>query len=347
MLTTISLVSAFLITLILTPFIRRCALKRELCDHPSPRRIHSVAVPTGGGIAIWVGVVIAVLLFVPWSKQVGGLLLGSSLIVLLGIIDDFKELSPSQKLGGQLLAAILILPFGLQIQFITNPLGGMIFLGFWGLPLTVIWIVGITNTLNFIDGLDGLAGGVAVIAAVTLAIVAWQEGQLIAARLALIVAGSALAFLIFNFYPARIFMGDSGAMFLGFFLANISILGALKSATAMTLLVPVLALGVPIFDTLFAIIRRRKLGHSIASADKDHIHHRLLRLGFSHRNAVLAVYLTSLLLGGAAIYINTRKMGEGFLVSGIVFLIIGLLCHRFRLFAIKDFSSQEISKYIR
>lgn len=339
----IGFILAFLFTLILTPLVRHGAQALGLCDEPSCRRINTIPILTGGGIAIWGGIMGALVLAMPLTPSVQAIMLGGTAVFLLGCVDDFLELSPRIKLLGQIGAALLILPFGLQIQFVTNPWGGMIFLGIWGLPLTVLWVVGITNTVNFIDGLDGLAAGVVAIASVTLTVVAWQEGQMEAARLTLLVAGAALAFLLFNFHPARIIMGDSGAMLLGYFLATASILGALKSATAMTLLVPILALGVPITDTLLAIIRRRANGHPISLADKDHIHHRLLRAGFSHRGAVLTVYVISILLGTMAVLINTVGRVEGLMLLSLLFMTLALGAWRLGLFRLKEPQDQKVS----
>ncbi len=315
---------SFIVTLLATPLLRRVALAFGICDLPSPRRINKKPVPNLGGVAIYLGILAGILLNTSQGNLIKGILVGSTIIALVGLLDDLVGLSPPLKLGGQILAALSLIPFGVEIQFITNPWGGMFFLGAWSVPLTVLWVVGITNTVNFIDGLDGLAAGVAVIASGTLAIVAMQEGQLGAAIMALIIAGSALAFLFFNFHPAKIFMGDTGAMVLGFILASTSVIGALKSATAMTVLVPVLALGVPIADTLLAIVRRSTNGHSIALADKDHIHHRLLRLGFSHRGAVLVVYGTTMFLGFMAVLINSMRGLESFLLLGLSAVVLGL-----------------------
>ncbi len=326
---------SFLITLIATPLLGRLAPLVGAFDQPSPRRINKKPVANLGGVAIYLGILAGILLNTSQGTLIMGILVGSTIIALVGLWDDLVGLSPGWKLSGQILAALALLPFGVEIQFVTNPLGGMIFLGAWGAPLTVLWVVGITNTVNFIDGLDGLAAGVAAIASGTLAIVALQEGQMGAAVMALIIAGSSLSFLIFNFHPARIFMGDSGAMLLGFILATTSVIGALKSATAMTILVPVLALGVPIADTFLAIVRRSTNGHSIALADRDHIHHRLLRLGYSHRGAVLVVYGTTFFLGSMAILINSVRGLESFMLLGLAGVVVGLGGWRMGIFRLK------------
>jgi len=198
----------------------------------------------------------------------------------------------------------------------------MIYLGYWGIPLSLIWIVGITNTVNLIDGLDGLAAGITVIAVTTLFFVSLQEGQSSVAIFAIALAGSSLGFLRFNFHPAEIFMGDSGAMFSGYVMAAISVAGALKSAAAVTLIVPLLALGVPIFDTLFAIIRRVYHRKPISKADNGHIHHRLLALGWSQTRAVLSVYAISVFLGIMALVVNGSDFQSGIVLLFIAFAVV-------------------------
>jgi UDP-GlcNAc:undecaprenyl-phosphate GlcNAc-1-phosphate transferase len=200
------------------------------------------------------------------------------------------------------LAAAVAVRLGVKIEFITNPFGsGMIYLGFWGIPLTILWIVGMVNVVNFLDGLDGLAAGVSIIGAFALFAVASSRGQVFASALAVALAGSALGFLPYNFNPATIFMGDAGAMLLGFTLAVISVEGALKGAATIALAVPMFTLGVPILDTVFSIVRRVHRGTPFYQADKEHIHHRLLSNGFSHRGAVILIYAITGCLGMMAI----------------------------------------------
>lgn len=313
---------ALMATYILTPLTKQLALSIGAVDIPNNRRINKKAVPTLGGIAIYLGFLIPIILNMPLNKRLIGILLGGTFILLIGIIDDLYELSPSWKLTGQILAACILLFFGIKIEFITNPFGGMLYLGYWGVPLTLFWVVGITNTVNLVDGLDGLAAGISAIAAFILFLVALQEGQTFSAILALTLASSSLGFLRFNFNPADIFMGDTGAMFLGYMLAAISVSGALKSAATVTLVVPVLALGVPIFDTIFAIIRRIHNGKPIGEADNGHIHHRLLALGMNQRQAVLSVYGISICLGLMALIINGANLHDAFVILGIVIVIL-------------------------
>ncbi|MFW5986020.1 MAG: glycosyltransferase family 4 protein [Halanaerobiales bacterium] len=314
---------SLIITFLCTPVIKKLAVKINAVDLPNNRRINHRAVPTIGGIAIYTGVLISILLFTSFNRILLGIIIGGTLILIIGFIDDIYELSPRVKLFGQIIAAIILILFGIKINFVTNPLGGMLYLGYWGIPLTLLWVVGVTNTVNLVDGLDGLAAGISAIAALTLFFVGLQEGQSLAAIMALTLAGSSLGFLKYNFNPAEIFMGDTGAMFCGFILAAISVSGALKSAATVTLIVPVLALGVPIFDTVFAIIRRVCNGKPIGKADNGHIHHRLLALGMNQRQAVLSVYIISIGLGMMALIVNGSRLQDAVAILALV--VIGLI----------------------
>lgn len=325
-----------IITYLSTPIIRRFAIKFEAVDQPGRRRINRWPVPNLGGIAIYLGFTAAVLLSSPPATDRTGILLGGSLIMLIGVIDDIYELRPVIKFLGQILAATVLVFSGISIEFISNPFAeSMIYLGVFAIPVTIIWIVGVTNTVNLIDGLDGLAAGVSIIAAITLFIVSLQEGQLITAILTAALAGSLLGFLKFNFHPARIFMGDGGAMMIGYILASVSIIGALKSAAAMTLFVPVLALGIPIFDTTFAIIRRIYYKKPISRADHGHLHHRLLALGWNHRQSVLIVYIMSIVLGSIAIVINGLNFQNGMLLLIMSFIFLLYSFYRLGIFTVE------------
>jgi UDP-GlcNAc:undecaprenyl-phosphate GlcNAc-1-phosphate transferase len=232
-----------------------------------------------------------------------GVLAGIAVIFVVGVLDDILELNPGQKLLGQLAAAGVVIAFGVRISFVSNPFGGgIILLGVLSVPLTLFWIVGFANVINLIDGLDGLAAGVSGIAALSFLVLAAQSNVFAAGVLAAALLGACIGFLRYNFNPASIFMGDSGALFLGFTLACVSLLGVMKSVAAITLVVPLLIIGVPIFDTFSAIIRRSRHGQPIQSADKGHIHHRLLGRGFNQRQTVLIIYVWSIALafGGYA-----------------------------------------------
>ncbi len=292
---------AVLITFLLTPIARAAAIRFGLIDEPGERRINTRPVPSGGGLAIFAAFWATVLIAGVWESELWAWLIASMVIVIVGMIDDRFSLRPGWKLIGQIAAAVVFVSFGPRIEFLTNPFGGMIYLAYWGVPLSILWLVAVANVVNFIDGLDGLAAGIAGIACITLTLIALQSGQPFAAVLAFILGGTAFGFLPHNFNPARIFMGDSGSLFLGFMLGAISIEGALKGATAIALTIPVLVLGVPMFDAVFAIVRRYASGRPVYEADQGHVHHRLLALGFSHKQAVLTLYALGCCSGGVAI----------------------------------------------
>lgn len=316
---------AFCLVILGTPYVKKLAVRLKAFDKPDTRKVHTAIMPRLGGLAIFFGFFSVVLLTQELSREVVGLLLGGLVIVLVGIVDDTRGLSPRLKLLGQIIAACIVLYMGIRVEFVTNPLQGIPFLGrlgtnltialtFMSVPLTVLWIIGITNSVNLIDGLDGLAAGVSAIAAVTLGLVTLFEGNRQAAMLAFILAASSLGFLKYNFHPASIFMGDTGAMFLGFNLASIAIIGLTKSATVISLFLPVLILGIPIMDTLFAICRRYISGKPIFGADKDHLHHRLLELGLSHKKTVLIIYGVSAILGVSALVTSMVTTAQGVII---------------------------------
>ena len=321
---------AFLIAigaaLVVTPGVILFAAKTGAMDAPDARKVHKKPIPRIGGIGIYIAFMAGMLVVMSMnvlteevSHELIGLLFGGSLIVLLGIIDDYKNLPAKVKLVGQIIAAtVLVVVFDVRIDFITDPFGDYLFLEFMAIPATIFWIVGLTNTVNLIDGLDGLAAGVSTIACITIFLVALQQDILLVAVLTAALAGAAMGFLYYNFNPARIFMGDSGSMFLGYMLAGISIIGAVKCAATIALIVPILALGLPILDTAFAIVRRYRGGVPIFKPDKGHLHHRLLDLGFTQRQAVLLMYVISALLGLSAVALTEVSPQFAILIVGLV-----------------------------
>lgn len=318
---------ALILALFLTPPVRRLAIRLGALDRPVSRSVHTHPIPRLGGLAMVGAFLLPLVLTQGFADEtVRGVVAGTLVLVVLGWLDDTRGLKPGVKFLGQTLAAVLLVALGTSIDWVTDPWhGGMFFLGAWGYPLTVFWVVAIINVVNLIDGLDGLAAGISAIAATTLMVVAWQQGQALAAVMAAGLAGSALGFLRYNFNPARIFMGDTGSMFLGFVLAAISVDGALKSTAALALAVPVLALGLPIFDTFFAIVRRYLNGQPIYLPDKGHLHHRLLDLGLTQRQAVLVMYSIAALLGLSAVLITRTNLTQSlaFLFTLTGSLLIG------------------------
>ena len=298
---------ALVATLIATPIVRELSVRASLVDRPGGRKVHVKAVPRLGGIAIFIGFTAALLVefggglagwwvtvISPGDYPLMGALAGCALIFTVGLVDDLKGLTPGMKLAGQVLAAAVPIAAGLRMEFIGNPFeGGLFQLGLLSYPVTLVWIVAFANVFNLIDGLDGLAAGVAGIAAVSFLLLAIDMNQFVAAVLAVALIGACAGFLRYNFNPASIIMGDSGALFIGFALGCMSLLGVMKSAAAITLVAPLLVIGVPVFDTASAIIRRWRSGRPIQEADNGHIHHRLLHRGFSQRQTVLTIYVWS------------------------------------------------------
>ncbi|EIJ80486.1 Glycosyl transferase, family 4, conserved region protein [Bacillus methanolicus PB1] len=305
--------------LIVTPFVIKLAIKIGAVDKPNARKVHSKLMPRMGGLAIFIGVIAGYFAGGVYNEKVTAISVGAILIVLIGMLDDKYELSAKVKFAGQLLVAALIVASGLTMDLVTIPYIGNFELGFWSYPITVLWIVGITNAINLIDGLDGLSAGISAIGIATIAIMAALAGKMLIFTLSLILLGSIIGFLFYNFHPAKIFMGDTGALFLGYSISILSLLGLYKSVTLFSFLVPIIILGVPVFDTTYAIIRRIVNKKPISAPDKSHLHHRLLALGLSHRNTVLAIYAFGILFSVSAILVSESTLW------GTVFIIFGLL----------------------
>jgi UDP-GlcNAc:undecaprenyl-phosphate GlcNAc-1-phosphate transferase len=302
----IGTVIAYLIGVCLVPLVISFSKKEGLVDVPNERKIHTKPISRIGGVAIWASTMLTFLCLVfmsyyPYGSLLSGILLGGSLMFLLGLIDDIYNLDAKFKLFLQISIATLVYFLGVQIN--TIPFFGDI--GIFSYPITLLWIVGISNALNFIDGVDGLAGSIVTINAVTLAIiaVAMNPPNPISALIGFILAGSMLAFLTYNFNPAKIFMGDSGALFSGFLLATISITGVMKVAT-LAILLPFLVLAVPIMDITFSSLRRIAKGKSPFVADAEHIHHKLLHAGFSQKKTVMILTSVAIIAGGLAVLIT-------------------------------------------
>ena len=319
---------AFLLSLLLTPVAMKLAPKIGAMDVPKDgRRMHTKAMPRFGGMAIFVGTMASMAFFLNFDQQVISVMIGGTLIYILGIIDDLKNLPAKVKFLGQVVVAVIMYIYGLRIEFLTNFFGegNMAFAGPVSFIITVIWIVGITNTVNLIDGLDGLAAGTAAIASLCLAYVAYIYGEYLSAAAMLALAGGALGFLPFNFYPAKIFMGDGGSLFLGFMLAALSILGLTKGAAVIATSVPVFVLGLPIFDTFFAIFRRMVNKRPIMEADKGHLHHRLMKLGYGQRRATLMLYGISAIMGISAVMFSRHLYVEAFGLVAVAIMDIYIL----------------------
>lgn len=317
-----------IISLTATPLVKKIAIKVNAIDVPKDaRRVHKKPIPLLGGLAIYIAFIITLILKKGTleSSEIG-IIIGSTIIVIGGVIDDIKELKPFAKLCFQIAAAISLIVSGVSISILTNPfdsINGLIYINWLYIPFTLLWVVGITNALNLIDGLDGLSAGVALISTITIFIIAVIHGRPEAAILTSILGGAIIGFLPYNFNPASIFMGDAGAQLLGFLLAAISMEGTIKSATAFAVSVPILALGLPIYDTVFAMIRRKVNGKPISEGDRGHLHHRLLDLGFSQKQVVILMYLFSAILGGIAIIaMQISTVRSYFLMASVITIIV-------------------------
>ena len=317
-------VCAFALTTFFVPIVKLLAVQLGAVDKPNARKVHHKLMPRMGGLAIYAGFWLVVFTFYPFSQSLMSIFLGATMLVFVGIVDDITDMPAKLKLVGQIIAACIVTFGGIRIDFVTSVFGeaGTMALNFLSVPCTVIWIVAIINAVNLIDGLDGLAAGVSAISAITLAVCALINGLNDIAVLAFALMGACMGFLVFNFHPASIFMGDTGSMFLGYTLAVLSIMGTAKGVTFVSVFIPILALGIPIFDTLFAIVRRMMANKPIFEADKAHLHHRLMAKGLSHRNTVLLIYAISIGLSISAIIVNEMTSQRGFLVVVVVVTIL-------------------------
>ncbi|MBX5464146.1 MAG: undecaprenyl/decaprenyl-phosphate alpha-N-acetylglucosaminyl 1-phosphate transferase [Clostridia bacterium] len=326
---------AFTLSLGATPLVRRLALASGALDRPNRRSVHTQPVPYLGGLAIGLAVILSLLATGHAADPLfRGFLAGGLLILLVGLLDDIFRMPAWLKFLAQVAVALVtVLWGGLRITYLKDPFAaGFWHLGWWGTPLTVFWLVAVMNVINLADGLDGLAAGITAIVAGTMFLGAIQSGQSIMAMTgAAALMGATLGFLPFNFPPARIFMGDAGALFLGFALATTAVQGMAKGAAAVALAVPALALGVPILDTAFAILRRARSGRSIGTPDRDHLHHRLLAMGLSQREAVLLIYMVTGWLGVGAIAISEATLWVGFFIFAFLAVSLVYAAHTFGL----------------
>ncbi|OQX14963.1 MAG: hypothetical protein BWK80_41360 [Desulfobacteraceae bacterium IS3] len=322
------------LSLILTPQVRNIALKYNIIDIPSDRKVHSQPIPRIGGVSIYLSFFLPFLSVLFYSTQILDLLslntqmihliLGASMVFGLGVIDDIWGLGPKLKFAVQITAAVVAYAGGIKITIISLPLVQDWHLAWLSLPVTIFWFVLVINAINLIDGLDGLAAGISLFASLVLLVLCVISKKLFVAMGLAALGGATLGFLRYNFNPASIFMGDSGSYFLGYMLAALSIMGAIKSQTTVAMLIPVIALGVPLIDTVIAPIRRFILGQRLFHPDKGHLHHKLMKYGFTHRNAVLVLYVMAISMGIiSVILVNTRDDGAAMILvlAGIVMFI--------------------------
>jgi UDP-GlcNAc:undecaprenyl-phosphate/decaprenyl-phosphate GlcNAc-1-phosphate transferase len=334
---TVVFLLALATTYLLTPWVRRLAIRAGALDIPDARRVHTEPIPRWGGLAIYIGVAVGMLaglarlyllapsdsVFLGRALQFLGLLLVGTGVLVVGMLDDRKQFSALVQMGALLLAGLVVQLFGVQIEGFAAPIGGKfsearwIPLGAWAIPITALWIFVVSKTMDTIDGLDGLAAGVSAIAALALALMALQAADLLdqpypnwlIAITAAAIAGAAGGFLRYNFNPARIFMGTGGAQFLGFMLGGLSVIGAFKTATAFAIAIPVLVFGLPFLDAGLAVVRRLLSGQPIHKPDKKHIHHQLLERGLNQRQTVLILYGIAAAMAVVALILFRKAMG--------------------------------------
>lgn len=318
---TLAMLAAFVAALVLTPLVIQFAYRIKAVDQPNYRKVHQKAMPRIGGLAIFGAFLVGYFVLMPEDEHAVYILLGAILIILTGFLDDLLNITPKAKLLGQLAAAGIVIYGGLQVTFITLPVIGVIEFGYFSIPITLLWIVGITNAINLIDGLDGLAAGVSTIALLAMAVMAAIMGDIFVMGVALVLAGSAIGFLFYNFHPAKIFMGDTGSLFLGFMISVLALSG-FKNVALISYIIPVIMLGVPVSDTFFAIIRRIRLKQPISAPDKSHLHHRLIAVGFSHRQTVIVIYFIALLFGITAILFSQATVWGAILLLIVILLVI-------------------------
>lgn len=341
--------ASFLVTLATTPLARRIAWRLRAVDYPAARRVNKRPVPRMGGIAIVCGLVAGELVqalgvaflgwprvFVPVAKQTVNywlLFLSFLVIFLTGLVDDKFTLTPRQKLLGQVVASVVAVASGLVIDEIVNPLqNSVIHLGLAAMPITVVFLVAYTNIFNLIDGLDGLASGIACIAGLTMWIVSTISGRLDAAVLAIMISGTTLAFLRYNFHPASIFLGDSGALLIGFALGTVSLLSVSRVSGLTAIIIPLVVAGIPIIDTFSAIVRRGRAHVSIGHADKGHIHHRLMSVGLGQRQTALVIYAWTAALCVGSVVMTQVEVFPRICIFVALVVASGAFASRLRLF---------------
>ncbi len=327
----------FFLSYFITLIVRHLANKYGIGAHPNGRTVHLKFIPCLGGLAVYlaffIGVGIAVILFPEMRdgalRKFIGLFIGSSLVMGIGIYDDFRAATALQKFTFQIIGAIIVFYLGFKIHYISNPFGEGLDLGIFAMPVTVFWIVGMSNAINQIDGLDGLAAGVTAIVSITLIAITVSMGNMFIVFSCLILLGASLGFLRYNFNPASIFMGDTGSLFLGFLLGCLTIEEKFHTASPVSILIPLILLGIPIVDTLLKIVRRGIYGKNPLIADRDHIHHRALNRGYSHKQTVLLFYLANIILGVLAftlIYVQPviAAVIITFILLGILYILNNL-----------------------
>ena len=341
----LALLVALVVSFMMTPIVKTFAYKVGAIDVPKDnRRMHKTPIPRLGGLAIFIGFMVSILLFAHITSEMKSILLGAVIIVVLGVVDDIMALPAMLKFVVQIGAALIPATNGVQILAFSNPnifsadlywvLGGL------SVPFTVLWIVGLTNAVNLIDGLDGLANGVSAISATTMLVIALMASEAQVAIVMAALVGASVGFMPYNLNPAKMFMGDTGATFLGYILATMSIQGLFKYYAVISFVVPFMILGLPIFDTAFAFIRRIAHGQSPMHADRSHIHHRLIDMGLNQKQAVATLYVISAILGLSAVVLTTSGEQKAILLF-LTLCIVGVVAARVVFPQYKDSTSEK------
>lgn len=324
------LVIAFLIasvtTVLVTPVVIKLSKKLNAVDRPdSNRKIHNGIKPSMGGIAIFIGVAAGFLYLQPVHEHMHAIIIGAVIMLLTGVLDDIFEFKALYKLIGQISAALVVVSSGLLIEKLTIPFMGTVYLGSFSIFITIFWILAASNAINLIDGLDGLAAGVSAIAFSSILVMALVDYRIIVVYLSVILIGSCIGFLFHNFHPSKIFMGDTGALFLGYAIAIVSMLGLFKNVALFSFIIPIIVIAIPVFDTIYAIIRRAVNNQGIATGDKYHIHYLLLEMGYTHRQSVLIIYAFSIFFGCMAVIFNSATLLTSLFILIAIVLAIQLI----------------------
>lgn len=332
---------------LIMPYIKKMAVKIGAVDVPRTRHIHKVTTPKLGGLAIFLGFLLGYMFFGTHSSIMNAVLIGSFLIIIVGVIDDIVELGPKNKFIGQLAAACVIVFYGNLLIEDVSAFGLYINFSWLSYPLTIFFILGCINCINLIDGLDGLSGGISSIYYLTIGIIATIQGKTgLDFVLAFVMLGSTLGFMVYNFNPASIFAGDSGSMFMGFIISVIALLG-FKNVTMTSLIIPLLVLAIPILDTIFAIIRRLLKHESIAKGDRFHIHHQLLNKNLSQKAAVLIILAVDLLFSAASIVYVIGDSNLGYILYGIILIIVLIFVSTTNVIVDKETIKKTLKKFKR
>ena len=345
----------FIIAALATPYIIKLAHFTNAVDAPNARKVHQKAMPRLGGLAIYIAFILGYMVFD--AKQLAlieqqthffdAYMISSVIIIMTGMLDDMFDLPPKAKLSVQFVVSLIMIFYGdFVITEIHLPYLPIIDFGYFGIIITIAWIIGITNAINLIDGLDGLSSGISAITFATMAVLAFFKGEIFVAMICTLLLGSTLGFLIHNFHPAKIFMGDTGSLFLGFSISVLSLLGY-KNAAFVSFLVPIIILSIPIFDTIWAIVRRKKNGQSPFKADRGHVHHQLLDKNLGQVKSVLVLYAITTLFSLTAIVYTIYSNFYGLVMLIVVAVIVELIFNTTGLFRYKEVKEIEISKEVK